>query len=450
VQASSVSTTNTPVQRGVQTFYALAIAQTVSQIGSAMSFLAVGIYVYQQTGQATPLALLSLLLILPYIIASGVAGVLADRYDRRTLMIVGDTGAALGSLALVISVSSGNFQLWHVYAAALWQGLFNTLQRPAFEASVSQLVPDAQRQRANAIMQLGKPVSLLIASALTGVLYVAIGVVGIFLIDLISFLVAVVTTLIVRIPAPPRTQSESHERKSMLREWSTGLNFLWSRRPLFVMVVLASVFSFLITSVYALTTPYVLARTGSELTLGIITAIMSVGGIAGAIVIGAWGGFKRRIDTIMLGIILVLIATMLFGTNQSPIVMGGALFVAMMGVTGTNATLMTLLQSKVPGDVQGRVFAIFTQLTLVLTPLGYLLIGPLADRVFTPLANSPAWTEGTIGMLVGVGAAGGMGGLFAVSAVLALLATAIAYASPSVRHLEATLPTYNFVSGHSA
>lgn len=442
MQSNLSSPTSTSIWRGVRTFYALATAQTVSQIGSSMSFLAVGIYVYQQTGQATPLALFSLFLLLPNIIAGGVAGVLADRYDRRTLMIIGDVGAALGSLGLVISLSSGSFQLWHVYAAALWQALFSALQRPAFEASVSQLVPEDQRQRANAVMQISKPASLLVSSALTGLLYVAIGVVGIFLIDLISFLAAVSATFMVRIPAPNRKESGASARQSMLKEWGAGLHFLWSHHPLFIMVVLASVFSFLITSVYGLTTPYVLARTESELTLGLITAIMSIGGVIGAIWIGAWGGFKRRINTIMIGMILVLIATMWFGSNQSSIMMGAALFVAMMGVAGTNATLMTLLQSKVPGDMQGRVFAIFMQLTLVLTPLGYILIGPLADQVFTPLASDPVWVDGALGTLFGVGAAGGMGVLFAITGALGLVATLITYALPSIRHMEATLPTY--------
>jgi DHA3 family macrolide efflux protein-like MFS transporter len=444
-EATAISTTNTAARRGTRTFYALAAAQTVSQIGSNMSFLAVGIYVYQKTGEATPLALLSMFLILPHLIASGVAGVLADRYDRRKLMIIGDTGAALGSLALAISVSSGNFQLWHLYAAALWQALFSTIQRPPFEASVSQLVPDAQRHRANALLQMSRAASLLVSSALTGLLYVAIGVVAIFLIDLISFLVAVTTTLTVRIPAPPRTEGtdgEAKARRSMLSDWGAGLNFLWSRRPLFIMVVLTALFSFLISSAYALTTPYVLARTGSEPTLGFLTALLGVGGIVGAILVSAWRGFKRRIDTAIFGMILTLIATVLFGTQQSPVVMGASLFAAMMGVSIANTILMTLLQAKVPGDMQGRVLAIFTQLTLLLTPLGYLLIGPLADQVFKPLASSPTWTEGLLGTMFGVGAAGGMGGLFTVSAVLALLATLITYALRSVRDMEATLPTY--------
>lgn len=439
----STSSSSAQPANGLRTFYALATSQTLSQIGGNMSFLAIGIYVYQQTKQATPLVMLSLFMLLPILLASGIAGVLADRYDRRKLMIIGDSGAALGSLALLISVSSGNFQLWHLYAAALWQGVFSTLQRPAFEASVSQLVPDEQRNRANAIMQLGKPASLLVSSALTGVLYVAIGVVGIFAIDLITFLVAVTTTLLVRIPSPVRTENASKAGSSMLNDWRTGVGFLWSQRPLFILIVLGSLFGFFISSVFSLLTPYILARTGSETTLGMLNGVLSIGGVVGAVVMGVWGGFKRRIDTIMLSMILGMITIILFGTNQHPIVLGGALFITMMCVTAANTILMTLLQAKVPGDMQGRVFAIFTQLALLLSPVGYLLIGPLADQVFTPMAGTPAWTNGLPGALFGADAAGGMGILFAISGTLALTATLFTYALPSVRHMETTLPSYN-------
>jgi hypothetical protein len=209
-----------------------------------------------------------------------------------------------------------------------------------------------------------------------------------------------------------------------------------------VVLAHAAVFGFLISSAYALTTPYVLARTGSALTLGLLTALMSVGGVAGAILIGAWGGLRRRIDTILLAMLLVLAATVLFGLQLPTLVLGAALFVAMMGVTCANTTAMTLLQAKVPGALQGRVFAVFTQLSLALTPLGYLMIGPLADRAFTPLANSASWAAGVLGRLFGTGAAGGMGGLFALTAGLGVIATLVTYGLPSVRRLEESLPTY--------
>lgn len=436
------NTTHSTTQRGQRTFYALALAQTISQIGSNMSFLGVGIYVYQQTGQATPLALLMLSLLLPRILAGGVAGVLADRYDRRTLMIAGDAGAALGSLALVISLLSGNFQVWHVYAAALWQALFSTLQRPAFEASVTQLVPDEQRHRANAILQMSGSAALLVASAMTGMLYPLIGVIGTFLIDLASFLVGVVTTLLVRIPAPPRSAEVAQAGESMLKTWGAGMKFLWSRLPLFILIVEGALFSFFVSSAFSLMTPYVLARTGSEPTLGFLTALTSLGGVAGSVLIGAWGGFKRRVDTIVAGVILVSITTMWFGTNQSPMVMGAALFLTMAGTAIINAMLMTLLQAKIPGEMQGRVFAIYMQLALLPLPLGYLMVGPLADQVFAPLASTAAWTEGVLGMWFGAGAAGGMGALFTLSGVLSLISSLFIVATPSVRRLEATLPTY--------
>src|SRR5688500_891767 len=107
MQAATTSNPASAVKNGVRTFYSLATAQTVSQIGINMSFVAVGFNVYQQTSQATPVALLPLFLLLPMLIAGGIAGVLADCYDRRTMMIIGDTGAALESLALVFSVNSG-------------------------------------------------------------------------------------------------------------------------------------------------------------------------------------------------------------------------------------------------------------------------------------------------------------------------------------------------------
>jgi MFS family permease len=208
------------------------------------------------------------------------------------------------------------------------------------------------------------------------------------------------------------------------------------------MVALGALFSVLISSVFALTTPYVLARTGSEVTLGILMAIMSVGGVLGAILIGVWGGFKRRVNTILFGMILTVIGTVLFGVNVSPLALGAALFIAMMSVAINNTVLMTLLQAKVPGDMQGRIFAIVMQLALLLMPVGYLVIGPLADQVFTPLASTPEWAAGTLGMLFGSGAAGGMGLLFAASGVLALVALLVTFALRSVRNMEDTLPSY--------
>jgi MFS family permease len=116
-----------PTQSHLRAFYFLALAQTISQIGSSMTFLAVGIYVYYETRQATPLALLSMFLLLPRILVSGITGAMADRYSRRAQMLIGDCGAAMGLAGVAWSITSGNFQLWHLYAVALWQAFFSTM-----------------------------------------------------------------------------------------------------------------------------------------------------------------------------------------------------------------------------------------------------------------------------------------------------------------------------------
>lgn len=430
-------------QAGLRTFYALAIAQTISQIGSRMSALAVGIYIYAQTGQATPLALIALFQMLPTVIGGGIAGVLADRLDRRLLMVVGDTGAAVGSLALLISVASGSFEVWHIYVITAWQSLFGVLQGPAFQSSITQLVPESQRHRANAILQIGGPAAGLIAPALTGLLYIPLGINGIILIDMATFLIGVTAALLVRIPPPPRTEHGSDGRQSMLADLGAAFAFLWQRRPLFIHIMQITLINFFIGSVFALLTPYLLARTGSEPTTGVLLAILNVGGLAGAIIIGIWGGFTRRIDTVMAACVLALAGSIGLGIAQSVIGLALGVFAAMFGISIINTAFMTMLQSKIPGDMQGRVFALLGQLAAGLMPLGYLLVGPLADQVFKPLASGDAWANGLMGSLFGMGAGAGMGVLFTLGSSIALVITLVVYALPSVRQMESRLPTYS-------
>src|SRR5690606_13882355 len=136
-------------QHNLRTFYTLILTQVFSLIGSQISGFAISIWVYQQTGDATPLALVSFFFIVPQVLAAGLSGVLADRWDRRYVMMLADTGQAVGTVLLLISFASGQFQLWHLYAVTFLQSLFNIFQGPSFQASVTMLVPDEQRDRAN-------------------------------------------------------------------------------------------------------------------------------------------------------------------------------------------------------------------------------------------------------------------------------------------------------------
>ena len=166
----------------MRTFYTLVLTQTLSLIGSRISGLAIGIHIFTETGSATPLALVAFFGIVPLILAASVSGVLADRWDRRAVMILSDAGQALGTVLLLISFAGGGFELWHLYLVTFIQAIFGVFQGPAFSASVTMLVPEAQRERANAIQQMTGPTAGIVAPALAGVIYALGGVVGAILV----------------------------------------------------------------------------------------------------------------------------------------------------------------------------------------------------------------------------------------------------------------------------
>src|SRR6266508_2598594 len=184
------------------TFYALIATQTVSLIGSRMTSIGVGIWVFAETGKTAPLLLTSFFNELPGMLAGSLAGVIVDRWNRRWVMILSDAGQAVGSVLLMISFLSGRFEVWHLYVVAFLQGVFATFQGPAERAATTMLVPDHGRERATAIKETSFPLAAIVAPVFTGLLSTGIGIAGIIFIDLFTFLMAVIFLLMINIPHP--------------------------------------------------------------------------------------------------------------------------------------------------------------------------------------------------------------------------------------------------------
>jgi DHA3 family macrolide efflux protein-like MFS transporter len=427
-------------QYNMRTFYTLILTQVFSLIGSRISGLAISIWVYQQTGDATPLALVSFFFIVPQVLAAGFSGVLADRLDRRYVLMLSDAGQALGTVLLLISFTSGGFQLWHLYIITFIQSIFGVFQGPAFQASVTMLVPDEKRDTANAIQQVTGPVAGIIAPAIAGVVYAALGVAGAIAIDLGTFLVAILVVFYSRIPRPEQTAEGRAMAGSVWKEMFDGFRYLWQRQTLFWVCVFASFANFLLAGIGSLETPYILARTGDEAILGLLLGITNLGALAGGIVMSVWGGTRPRIHTIMLGIFVGSLFTAFVGLAQTPVLLGISLFIFMFAWPFTNAAAMSMLQAKVAPDLQGRVFAAVGQMSMLMMPISFLLVGPLADNVFEPAVGKAGWE--TVAPLVGNGIGSGIGLLLLLCGGMTALLTLIVYAIPAIRHVEAKLPDY--------
>jgi len=442
---TAVGTPQAPVQtpvasRQLAIYYALLVTEAVSLIGSQISGYAISIAVFRATGRAAPLTLVAFFSAAPAILLGGYAGALADRFDRRGVMLIANLGFVAVSGLLLLSFASGAFHLWHLYVLTLGASLFAALERPAFQASIAMLVPDRHRDRANALRQITGSAAGVIAPAVAGLLYALVGVVGSISLDIATFIAAIAVLAVVRIPRPPESVEARARRAAVWRQVFDGFRYLSARPVLLGFCGYVSVVNFVANTVVVLLTPYVLARTGSTQLLGMVMAAMSCGGIAGALVISAGGRVGSRMNTVMLGIVAAGLFLGLAGVAREALALGASLFLMLFALAFTDAPFWSILQAKVAPDLQGRVFAAYLQVIMLMSPLAFLVAGPLADRVFEPARRQPIWRS--VGWLVGVGPGAGMGMMFIVAGALILALSLAAYAIPAVRRLEADLPDH--------
>lgn len=422
-------------------FLILLATQAVSMVGSRMTAFAIGIWVFTQTHTATPLLLTSFFAELPGMVGGGLAGVLVDRWNRRVVMILADAGQAVGSLFLLWSFFTGSFQIWHLYLVSLVQGVFAALQGPAQSAVVTVLVPEAQRERANGVREMLFPMAGVVAPVLAGLLYAWSGVSGVLLVDLSTFLLAVLVVAVVHIPQPPPSQEGQVGKGSLFGEMLGAWRFLLNRRALLYLIFYMTVINFLLNGPLELTIPYLLLRSGDERLLGAVLGIMSLGAVAGALLVSLAGRLRPRLYFIFIGMAFSGLVFLLYGITKNTWVLAASLFLIVMPLPAGGALYVSLLQVKVPPDMQGRLFAVDSQFALLGSTTSFLLTGYLVDHVLEPAVGQPAWQA--VAWLVGREAGSGMALVQVVTGLLMLAATAVVCVWPAVRELESRLPDYN-------
>lgn len=426
--------------RNLRTFYILVISQTFSLIGSRMTSIAIGIWLFTNTGNTTPLLLTAFFAELPGMLGSSLAGVLVDRWNRRHVLILADAGQALGTLLLLFSFTSGQFQIWHLYLIVLFQGIFAIFQNPAKDATTTLLVSEGQRERANAILQMAFPLAGVVAPVLTGILYLLIRINGVILIDLATFLVAVLVVYLMKIPQPEQSEEGKAVMGNVWHELGGAFRFLQTRRSLLHLVFYSAFINFLLNGPLELAIPYLITVTGSETTMGALMGVFSLGAFSGAALIAVWGGTRPRMHTLLPGILLTGAMFLVYGTARTPLLLGMSLFILILPLPVSSALFVSILQIKVPPDLQGRIFGMIAQLEFVGATLSFLLVGPLVDRVLEPAVGKPGWQ--VVAPLVGSQSGAGIGLLLVITGAIILITTLAVIALPYIRQLELILPDY--------
>lgn len=426
------------LSKNVVVFVVIWLGQTVSQIGSGLTGFALGVWVYQTTGSALQFALIALFSALPRIALSPVAGVLVDRWSRRWAMIIGDSGAGVGTLIIAALFFSGRLEIWHIYVATALSAAFSTLQWPAYAAITPQLVSKENLGRANGMIQLGRGASEVLAPLLAGMLVLAIGVQGIILIDVSTFVFAVLTLLVIRSPET-RAVTPKAAKKSFWRELVFGWTYLQTRSGLIGLLVFLAVIRFVWAMLGAVLTPMMLSFAGPD-KLGLIISVAGVGYLSGSLIMSSWGGPRRRITGVLGFELLSAASFVVMGLRPSVWLVALGAFVAHLAIAMGLSCNQALWQSKVDLQVQGRVFAAQQMITQAAAPLGFVVAGLLADNIFEPLLLADGPLADSIGQILSVGPGRGMALLLIGLGLVKIALSLWGMAYPPLRQVEDELP----------
>ncbi len=426
----------------MRAFIKIWVGQLVSTIGSYMTVFALMIWIWQETGSATTLALVTFFSQLPRIAVTPFAGIIVDRFARKQLMLLGDVVAAVGTLAIGLLFWQGQLQLWHLYIVVTIYGCFGQLQTLAYSTSIALLVDKENYTRAESMVAAVGYSGAIFSPILAGSLYPLIGLTGIIAIDLATFGIAFVILMLSTIPKPKESETPA---VIGWQDLTFGFRYIWSKPGLIAMVIAFSCFAVPSDVGKALYNPMILARSGGDAqVLGWVTTAAGVGGVLGALAVGASGGFKRRIHGMLLGFIATGLFKVILALGQTPLVWMFSHFAATLAIPLFYSSSNAIWYAKVPPELQGRVLAADQMIGLGVGALAPLIAGPLADRVFEPAMQPGGALSPIFSPLFGNGAGSGMALMYAISAALMVLVGIGGYSFRQLRDVEILLPDHSF------
>jgi MFS family permease len=376
-------------KNGMRHFTIIWLGQVASMLGSAMTWFAFTIWAWEKTGQPTALAYISFFTFLPTVLFTPVAGALVDRWNRKWVMAFSDLATALGTLAALILYLNNALEIWHVYVIGTVAGFFTAFQYPAYNAAVTTMLPKDQYARAEGMLGLISAISTVFGPMLGAALLNFYDLPFIMMIDLITFLAAFGTLLWAHIPQPQISEIGAQSQGSLWQETLFGFGYIRKRASLSALVKIFVFANFFLAIGATLMAPMILSKTAnSEVSLATVQTLGALGGIFGGVLLAFWGGPKRRINGILLGGVGAgLLGVTWLGLGKQLIFWAiGSFFFSFFEpfVEGIN---ISIWQSKVESDVQGRVLSARQLLVQIPYLLGVLASGLLAEKVITPLLS---------------------------------------------------------------
>jgi DHA3 family macrolide efflux protein-like MFS transporter len=365
-------------------FFTIWIAQLFSLLGSSLVHFALIWWLTKTTGSATILAMATLFAFLPEVLLGPFVGALVDRWNRRVVMILADALVAVATLGVAVLFWADVIQIWHVYIILFLRSLGGAFHWPAMQASTSLMVPEAHLARVSGLNQAFRGAVNIVGPPLGAFLLSVLPFYTVISLDVVTAVIAITPLFFIAIPQPKNKSTNAASVSGVLMDVRDGFKYAWNWKGLRALMILAMVLNFLLmpgsSLMPLLVTDYF---NGDAIELGWLESSFGIGVVVGGLILGAWGGFKKRIHTSLSGLVGIGFGMIIIGLAPAHL-----LIVAMLGwfISGgmnplTNGPIYAILQSKVAPEMQGRVFMIMGSLASMMIPLSLLIAGPLADVI---------------------------------------------------------------------
>ena len=398
-------------------FMLLWAGSMISQIGGGLTSFGLGVYIFNRTGSAGQMALVTLLGFLPTLLLSVPAGVLADMFDRRALMMIGDGCSAIGIIYILICMNNGGAALWQICTGVIVSSFFSALLEPAFKATITDLLTKEEYTKANGLTSLAGSARYLVSPVIAGLLLSAYDIRVLLIIDISTFFVTVAATAVVRRGLETKKSGNRESFTGSLRE---GWRSIHARKGVFRLILISSVMTVFIGVIQVLSEPLMLSFTDSK-TLGITETVCSLGMLVTALVTGVTGIRKKHAG--VLGVSLSLAGIFMIGfallESTALICIFGFLFFAMLPLA--NSSLDYLTRTNIPDELQGRAWGFIG----FLSQLGYIPAFALAGVLADGAAEMMQVTVGRGSALV-----------IGISGLLLIAVSVISLFSRKIRNLE--------------
>ena len=400
-------------RKELRSFYLLWSSQTVSELGTAMTSYALLIWIYEQKGTASSITLFTICSFLPTIFFRFIAGALADRWNKKRIMLCADLTAAFGTIAVLVLFSFSALRVWHLYGINLLLSFMNAFQNPASFVATSLLVPKKYYTRVSGLQSFSGSVISILAPALGSCLLAFGGMMVVLVCDLVSFSIAFLILLFF-IKLPEIEHSEEKTKEPFAKSYLEGIHYLWEHSALLRITLFLAIINFLAKlGNDGMLAPFVLGRTNhNQQVLGMVQSAVALGVLTGSILVTMMKPAKNKPKVVFVTTAFVFSGNVVQSLSFLPLVWCIAAFASYIPAVIMNANLTAIMREHIPLEMQGRVFSAKDTLQNCTIPLGLFLGGILADHVIEPFMITDSPVQRILSRFFGSGSGSGIAVMF--------------------------------------